>query len=190
MISERDSVYHNKLSTQLLSHSACGSTDLRTCDVGRFILYSREAYTCDEVKEFMSARVIFNHDTFSTWKMKPSASEETSCSRVTFLQMFNDIGALSMRLRCKDGHKCMGSLYSMGSNFIARIPHISRMWDAIIVELFEQIMRTLDQQGEMAMTSVAALEVLADPQDDRQEEAIEELVEFDVIMPASMITPP
>ena len=176
MISERDSVYHNKLSTQLLSHSACRSTDLRTCDVGRFILYSREAYSCDEVKEFMSARVIFNHDTFSTWKMKPSPSDETSCSRVTFLQMFNDIGTLSMRLRCKDGHKYMSLLYSMGSHSIARIPHISRMWVEIIVELFEQIMLELSFRGEMTMTSVAVLEVLADPQDDRQEEEIEGLV--------------
>ena len=73
----------------------------------------------------------------------------------------------------------------MGSNSIARIPHISRMWDEIIVELFEQILLQLNQRGEMAMTSVAALEVLADPQDDRQEEATEELVEFDVIMPSA-----
>ncbi len=75
----------------------------------------------------------------------------------------------------------MSSLYAMGSNFVARIPHISRMWDDIILELFEDIKTELDQRWEMAMTSVPALEELPDPQDDRQEEVIEELEDFDVI---------
>ena len=48
------------------------------------------------------------------------------------------------------------------------------------MELFEDIKAKLDQCGEMATTSVATLEVLPDPQDDRKT-MIVELDEFDVI---------
>jgi hypothetical protein len=147
------------------------------------------------VKDFLRARVIFNHETFGTWKMTPDASDNTSCKSVTFLQMFNDIGALSLRLRSKDGHKWMSSINCLGSNnFVARIPHISRMWDDIIVELFKDIIVELKLREETTMTSVADLalssllvhhrpdlHVLSEPEIDGQEEAIEELVEFDVI---------
>ena len=125
--------------------------------------------------------------------MTPDASDTTSCKSVTFLQMFNDIGELSLRLRSKDGHKCMSSLNRLGpNNFVARIPHISRMWDDIIVELFEDIKVELELRDAMTMTSVADLspllvhhrpdlDVLPEPESDGQEETIEELVEFDVI---------
>ena len=127
--------------------------------------------------------------------MTPDASDTTSCKSVTFLQMFNDIGELSLRLRSKDGHKCMSSLNWLGpNNFVARIPHISRMWDDIIVELFEDIKVELKLQDAMTMKSLADLalspllvhhrpdlDVLPEPESDGQEEATEELVEFDVI---------
>jgi hypothetical protein len=70
-------------------------------------------------------------------------------------------------------------------------PHISHMWDDIIVELFEDIKAELKLRDEMTMTSVAdldlspllvhhPLDVLPELEGDGQEEAIEENVEFDV----------
>ena len=125
---------------------------------------------------------MFNHDTFSSWKMTPNSSDPTSCESVTFLQMFNDIGELSLRLRSKDGHKWMSSLNCLGSNnFVARIPHISRMWDDIIVKLFADIKTELNLQADMTTTTVGDLDVLPEPEGGRQEEVIEELEEFDVV---------
>jgi hypothetical protein len=68
------------------------------------------------------------------------------------------------------------------------------MWDDIIVELFEDIKVEIKLRDAMTMTSVADLDlspllvhhrpdldVLPEPESDGQEEATEELVEFDVI---------
>ena len=100
----------------------------------RCILYASEAYRSPEVKSFVRNRTKFNEECFGSWNMKTNVSDTHLCSCVTFLQMFNEIGEVVMRLRYDiEGHKRMNTWHPVGSNYIVRIPHISRMWDAIIL---------------------------------------------------------
>ena len=110
----------------------------------RCILYSGEAYRSGAVKSFVRGRAMFNEECFGTWTMQPIASDtgKSVCEGVTFLQMFNDVGEVVMRLRSnEEGHKTISTLHSVGSNKIARIPHISRMWHEAILSLFRDISR-------------------------------------------------
>jgi hypothetical protein len=149
--------------------------------VNRYILYARESYRSPEVKSFVRNRAKFNEECFGSWEMKTIVSDTHIGSCVTFLQMFNDIGDVVMRLRNDNqGHKRMNTLHPVGSNWIARIPHISRMWDAIIIELFENIKVEV---GTLYVppTPEVSLGLLPDTDDDVPHQVEEEVEEYDVI---------
>ncbi len=149
--------------------------------MNRCILYAREAYRSPEVKSFVRNRAKFNEECFGNWKMKTSVPDTNMCSRVTFLQMFNDIGDVVMRLRAdSEGHKRMSTMHRAGSNYVARIPHISRMWDAIIVDLFGRIKVEVGAAYVHAAPE-GSLGLLPDIADDIPHQVEEEVEEYYVI---------
>jgi len=153
-------------------------------NVNRCILYAREAYRSAEVKSFVRNRAKFNEECFGSWEMKTSVADTHMCPCVTFLQMFNDIGEIVMRLRNDEqGHKCMSTMHRVGSNYVARIPHISRMWDAIIFDLFEDIKVAVAEVGTPCVYTAAeaSLGLLPGTVDDVPHQVEEEVEEYWVI---------
>ena len=152
--------------------------------MNRCILYASEAYRSDDVKSFVRGRATFNEECFGTWTMKTNVShtDKSLCSRVTFLQMFNDIGQVVMRLRNNEkGHKCISTLYCVGCNRIARIPHVSRMWHELILNLFRDIKIELGAPADLTAAADASLPLWSDTYDGGSPETEEEDVEWQVI---------
>ncbi len=149
--------------------------------MNRCILYAREAYRSPEVTSFVRNRAKFNEECFGNWKMKTSVPDTNMCSGVTFLQMFNDIGDVVMRLRADcQGRKCMSTLHRVGSHYVARIPHISRMWDEIIFDLFERIKVEVGTPY-VHTAPEGSLGLLTDTAGDVPHQVEEEVEEYDVI---------
>jgi hypothetical protein len=127
---------------------------------------------------------MFNKDCFGTWTMQPIASDtgKSVCEGVTFLQMFNDIGEVVMRLRSnEEGHKTISTLHSVGSNKIARIPHVSRMCHEAILNLFRDITIELGVLVDLTAAADASLGLSFDTYDGGPPEMNEEDVECEVI---------
>ena len=76
-----------------------------------------------------------------------------------------------------NGHKCISTCHSIGPNFISRIPHVSRMWDEIIVDLFDDIKVELDITLDTYSVSVTNTGLLPDTDQDAPIELLEEVEE-------------
>ena len=75
-------------------------------------------------------------------------------------------------------------MHRVGSNWIARIPHVSRMWDAIIFDLFQDIKESLkvelDTPLDLTSASETSLGLLPDTLEDVPPEVVEDVEEYDV----------
>jgi hypothetical protein len=130
---------------QAVPHFSRGLVDLTTDECEQVYPNTSETYRSPEVKSFVLNRTKFNEDCFGTWKVKTNVSDTHLCPRVTFLKMFNEIGQVVMWLRNDiKGHNRISTWHPVGSNWVDRVPHISRMWDEIIYDLFQDIKVELD----------------------------------------------